>query len=113
MGKFPLVIFERPLDLNGEPSPFPIVSNVYATRERCAMALGLRPDQARQELSLEYARREDRRITPTVIDRARAPVKESVEVGDQVDLRRFPIIRHHRMDGGPYIDMVSVMRDPD
>ncbi len=113
LGKFPLVIFERPLDLNGEPSPFPIVSNVYATRERCAMALGLRPDQARQELSLEYARREDRRIAPVVVERSQAPVKESVEVGDQVDLRRFPIIRHHRMDGGPYIDMVSVMRDPD
>ncbi|MDE3078331.1 MAG: UbiD family decarboxylase, partial [Chloroflexota bacterium] len=33
--------------------------------------------------------------------------------GDDVDLRRFPIVRHHRMDGGPYIDMTLAMRDPD
>jgi 2,5-furandicarboxylate decarboxylase 1 len=113
LGKYPLVVFERPLDLNGEICPFPIITNVYATRERCAMGLGLAPSEARQELSLEYARREDRRIAPIVVSRSDAPVKEVVEVGDQVDLRRFPIIRHHRMDGGPYIDMASVMRDPD
>jgi UbiD family decarboxylase len=113
VGKYPLVVFDRPLDLNGDACPFPIVSNVYATRERCAMALGLRPDQARQELSLEYARREDRRLAPVVVSRVEAPAKEVVEIGAEVDLRRFPIIRHHRMDGGPYIDMASVMRDPD
>lgn len=113
LGKFPLVLFDRPLDLNGEPSPFPIMTNVYATRERCAVALGLAPEQAYQELSLEYARREDGRIPPTVIPRTEALVKEVVRTGEDVDLRALPIVRHHRMDGGPYIDMAGVMRDPD
>src|SRR5215216_859225 len=48
--RFPLVVFDRPLDLNGETSPFPLVTNLYASRQRCALALGLRPDQAYQEL---------------------------------------------------------------
>ncbi len=111
--RYPLVVFERPLDLNGGISAFPLVTNMFATRERCALALGLRPDQAYQELGLEYARREERRVAPHLVPTSAAPVKEVVEVGDAVDLRKFPIVRHHRMDGGPYIDMTSVMRDPD
>src|SRR3954453_19315489 len=87
-GKYPLVIFERPLDLHGEVSDFPIVTNVYATRERCAIAMGLRSEDARQELSLESPRREERRLAPVVIDRSEAPVKQVVQVGDDVDLGR-------------------------
>ncbi len=112
-GHFPLVVFDRPLNLAGEPSGFPVVSNVYATRERCALALGLRPEDARQALALEYAHREEGRLAPVVVAAAAAPVKEVVRKGDQVDLRELPIVRHHRMDGGPYLDMASVMRDPD
>src|SRR5215469_10442738 len=111
--KYPLVVFDRPLDLHGRPCPLPIATNLYATRERCAMALGLRPQDAMLGLSLEYARREEQRIAPEVVDGAEAPVKEVVRTGDQVDLRELPIVRHHDMDAGPYIDMTSVMRDPD
>lgn len=113
LGRFPLVLFERPLDLNGDVSRFPLATNIYATRERCARALGLEFDQAYEELGLEYARREERRIAPLVIPHEAAPVKQVVQVGEAVDLRRFPIVRHHRMDGGPYIDMTPIMRDPD
>ncbi len=111
--KYPLVVFDRPLDLLGRPSPLPIATNIYATRERCAMALGLRAQDAMLGLSLEYARREDQRIAPEIVDASDAPVKELVRTGDQVDLRELPIVRHHDMDAGPYIDMASVMRDPD
>ena len=111
--RYPLVMFDRPLALNGKPSAFPLVSNVYATRERCARALGLRPEQAYQALGMEYARREERRIAPVVIDQSAAPVRNVVRRGEQVDLRELPIVRHHRMDGGPYVDMTPVMRDPD
>ena len=113
LGRYPMVVFDRPLDLFGNVSPFPIATNVYATRQRCAMALGLAAEQAYQELSLEYARREEKRVAPVRIDRAQAPVKQVVRLGDDVDLRTFPIVRHHRMDGGVYIDMTSVMRDPE
>src|SRR5215470_7706709 len=39
--KYPLVVFDRPLDLHGRPGRYPIATNIYATRERCAIALGL------------------------------------------------------------------------
>jgi len=111
--KYPLVVFDRPLDLRGRPSVMPIATNIYATRERCAMALGLPPEEARLGLSLEYARRERALVPPAVITETDAPVKAVVLTGEQVDLRDLPIVRHHAMDAAPYVDMTSVMRDPE
>lgn len=112
-GLYPMVLFERPLNLLGQASPFPLLTNVYASRQRCAMALGLEPRQHRLELSLEYSRREGRRIPPTLLSADSAPVKQVIKTGSGVDLRELPIVRHHRMDPAPYIDMTPVMRDPE
>jgi len=111
--RYPLVLFERPRNLKAEVARFPLVTNVYATRERCALALGLRPEQAMLELSLEYARREECSLAPEVVDRAEAPVKQWVQTDDAADLRELPIVWHHEMDPAPYIDMAVVMQDPD
>src|SRR6266852_1937708 len=102
--KYPLVVFDRPLDLHGRPSPLPIATNIYATRERCAMALGLPAQDAMLRLSLEYARREEQRVAPEIVNASDAPAKEVVQTGDQVDLRELPMVRHHEMDAGPYIE---------
>jgi 2,5-furandicarboxylate decarboxylase 1 len=112
-GKFPLVLFENPRNLHGEPSGFPLASNVFATRQRCAMALDLDPADWRLSLSLEYARRESDLIAPEMVRPADAPVKQVVARGGAVDLQALPIVRHHEMDPAPYIDMAVAMRDPD
>ena len=62
--KFPVLLFEKPLDLNGKPSVFPLLSNVFATRQRCALSLGMKPNEGDLPLSLEYARREDMLLAP-------------------------------------------------
>jgi len=111
--KYPLVYFTNPLNLEGELSKFPVVTNVFATRERCALAMGMDPGQCKLPLSLEYAAREAHRLPVEVVPLNRAPVKEVVHVGDSVNLRKFPIVRHHEMDLGPYIDMIPIMRDPE
>src|SRR4051812_33094295 len=49
-GEFPAVEFSKPLNVHGEPSKFPILANLWATRERCAAALGLPKSQAGVEL---------------------------------------------------------------
>ncbi len=112
-GKFPLLLFEDPLNLHGRPSGFPLASNLFALRQRCAVVLDLDPDDWRLPLSLEYARRENQLIEPQVVRAAEAPVKEVVARGEEVDLRGLPIVRHHEMDPAPYIDMAVAMRDPD
>lgn len=112
-GLFPLTLFEKPLNLKGEISAFPLATNVFATRQRCALALGTDPEKWKLDLSMEYAKREASPRPPSIIAPEFAPVKEVIKTGNDVDLREFPIVRHHGMDGGPYIDMTVVSKDPD
>ncbi len=112
-GRYPMAVFHQPLNLHGEVSEFPLVTNVYAQRERCALALGLPITDAKFPLSLEYGEREQGRIAPTVVGPGDSPVKQVIKKGDEADLREFPIVRHHHMDPAPYIDMTPVMKDLD
>ena len=111
--RFPVLFFEKPLNLEGKPSAFPLLSNVFATRRRCALALGMRPEEEGLPLSLEYARREDRLLAPVKIPARTAPVKQVIKRGDDANLHELPVVRHHAMDPAPYIDMTPVVRDPD
>ena len=52
-------------------------------------------------------------MKPIVVSHSEAPVKEVVQLGDVVDLYDLPILRHHYMDGGPYIVMPTVVKDKD
>jgi len=108
---FPLVVFKNPLNLKNEPSPFYVISNVFATRERCALALDLPSDKANFDLSLRYAQRTKNFLKPIIVKKEDAPVKEVVVKGEDLDLRNYPIVRHHEMDPAPYIDMVVCFRD--
>jgi 2,5-furandicarboxylate decarboxylase 1 len=107
--RYPTVVFTNPTNLLGERSRFPIVSNVFATREHCALALGLDPRRPGMELSLGYSALERRQIEPIVVSRDEAPVKEQLLVGDQADIRILPIVRHYEMDLGPVLTMAQVM----
>ncbi len=111
--KFPALLFDKPLDIEGKPSSFPLLSNVFATRRRCALALGLDPKDEGLALSLEYARREEKLIPPVVVPADEAPVKEVVKQGDEANVYEFPVVRHHAMDPAPYLDMTPVMKDPE
>jgi UbiD family decarboxylase len=113
MKKFPVLFFERPFNLKGNASPFPLLSNVFATRRRCALSLGMSPEDARLPLSLEYARREEKLISPVTVSNKEAPVREVVKRGQDADLYEFPVVRHHAMDPAPYIDMTPIMKDPE
>src|SRR5439155_304455 len=53
------------------------------------------------------------REAPHEVIRVEKPVNEVVRTGDAADLSDLPIVRHHRMDPAPYIDMTPVMRDPE
>ncbi len=113
IGRFPALLFERPINLYGQEAILKLITNIFATRQNCTLALGLSQEKWKLELSLEYARREGNLISPNVIEKSSAPVKELVKIGNEADLKSLPIVRHHEMDGGPYIDMTPVMKDPD
>jgi len=111
--RFPLLLCERVKNLNGELSPFQVVTNVFASREKCAVALDLPKDSWRMETSYTFAQRSGQRVKPVLIDKAEAPVKEVIRRGAAVDLRELPVLTHHAMDGYPYLVDAVVAPDPD
>jgi 2,5-furandicarboxylate decarboxylase 1 len=97
--KYPVIIVEKPILDNGEESPFPVVTNLTASREISAAALGIDP----RRVAMQYGARVEQRVAPVVVPREEAPVKEVVEKGGDVNLLKFPILTHNYMDPGPYI----------
>jgi len=98
----PVLLFER---VKG--TPFPVVTNVHASRGRLAQALACPPD----EMLRTYLRAMERPVAPRMV--STGPVKEVVLTGDRVDLYALPQIVHHEGDAGPYFTAaISFAKDP-
>jgi len=106
----PILIFDRPLNLHGRVSDIRLVMNCEISQRKIQIALGVPPEMDRAEMARECLRREEKRIKPVIVDKSEAPVKEVIRTGSEVDLFELPLMRHHEMDGGPYIDMPSIGR---
>ena len=64
-GRYPVVIFR-----NVRGSKIPVVTNVHASFQRLAMAIGLPACTTVPEFTREYSRREDHPIEPVMVSRA-------------------------------------------
>lgn len=113
LGRFPAVLFEHVKDVEGKSTEFKLITNVFATRKKCAIALDLPSHKWRMEVSLEYAKRQRKLIKPEIISEEEAPVKEVNKVGEEVNIRKLPVVTHHEMDGQPYFTTAVVAADPD
>lgn len=112
-GQRPMVLFEDTLDMLGRPSGIPVASNSFADRRRCALALDLPAHDSGLALSLGYAELDERRIPPTIVEGAAAPVKDLIVRGGDVDTRVLPIPAHSEGDYGPCLTMTLAVKDPE
>ena len=112
-GEFPAVEFSKPLNTHGEPSQFPLLANMWATRERCAAALELPKSKAGVELSAYFAQTVSKKIDPVVVKSDQAPVHAHVLQGDKADMFMLPAVRHAEMDLGGAFTMAVCSRPPD
>ncbi|MEM2703736.1 MAG: UbiD family decarboxylase [Candidatus Bathyarchaeia archaeon] len=110
---FPAVLFNRVKNAKGESSQFKLITNIFASRKKCALALDLPKDKWRMEVPLRYAERQKTLIKPIIIDRKKAPCKEVIKVGEDLDIRDLPVVTHHEMDGQPYFTTAVVAADPE
>lgn len=111
-GEFPAVLFEKTRNVHGDASPFPILTNLWGTRERCAEMLGLPAHQSKSELGLKFAELMRQHIAPEIVKRDEAPVQAHVYEGDRADMWMLPAVRHFEMDLGPVLTMAHVMHAP-
>jgi 2,5-furandicarboxylate decarboxylase 1 len=106
------VVFENVKNMKSSPSAFPLLYNLFATRSLCASAIGLPPTADRMELTHELSRLEREAGSTTVVPAREAPVKQNVLTREKADLRCLPIGMHHKLDVGPYLTMICVMKSP-
>lgn len=94
--KFPIVIFENLKNANGQASEFPLLSNYFASRGLCAMAL----DSTVAKVGLDYDARSKNLTRPVVIAKESAPCKQVVRKDGAANLFDFPVPIPYHMEGG-------------
>ena len=109
--KFPVLIFNKALGLNGKVSPVRVCMNAEISQNKIQIALGVPRTMTRAQMGDECLKREAKPLKPVVIAKTEAPVKEVVQTGAAADLYELPVLRHAEMDGGPYIVMASAVKD--
>src|SRR6266542_605919 len=98
----PVLLFEK---VKG--TPFPVLTNLHASRSRLALAMSSAPE----DMLKSYLRAMERPIAPRVVETG--PVKDVILTGDRVNLYDLPQIIHHEGDAGPYITAaISFAKDP-
>jgi UbiD family decarboxylase len=108
----PMVLFDNIADYK---RGYRVASNIFSNNVRTALALGL-PLNApiMEQIKLWRDKEKFLKLIPPV-EVNTGPIKENIQVGDEVDLYKFPVPKWHHLDGGRYIgtgDMV-ITRDPD
>jgi len=80
---------------------------------RIALALEMPKDTTIKALILEYVKRIGKPVKPITV--ATGPCKENIDVGEEVNLLKFPVPKWHVRDGGRYIGTwhICIMKDPD
>ena len=102
MRRRPVLLFEK---VKG--TPFPVLTNLHASRSRLALAMSAAPE----DMLRRYLRAMERPIPPRVV--ATGPVKDVVLTGGRINLLDLPQIVHHEGDAGPYITAaISFAKDP-
>ena len=66
-GRFPVTLFKKTKDLKGGDSKFPILHNVFATRQYIAMAVGMEPSNYRMELATHMGELQKKPVNYDVI----------------------------------------------
>ena len=109
-GRFPVTIFRQVKNLKGEPSQFPLVHNILATRSFLAMTVGLEPSNYRMGLVTRLGEMQESPIDYEVIAPNQAPVMENVWRGEEADITRLPAACYHEKDAGPYFVMACALK---
>ncbi len=128
-GGGPALLFERPVQDDGAESPIPVAINLYGSRRRMALALGV---ERLDEIGDRIAEMLDLKVPSGLLGKlamlpklaemakfpprtggGRPPCQEVVWQGAEIDLDRIPFLQTWPGDGGRYITLPMVItRDP-
>lgn len=110
--KTPVLVFHNVRTEHGRKSAWPVVTNLVCSRRRCAEAVGTTMQGAAADLAYRI---EHNKLPPLVVSPDKAPCKEvKLRIPQDLSLWDLPAVRHHSMDGGPFITGgLLTAKDPD
>ena len=108
----PALLFDQ---IKGFPTGFRIFTNATSNVQRAALALGIDPRLSPLDTLKAWMEVRSGLQPRKPVEVNDADFLENSDVGDAVDLGKFPVPHWHLRDGGPYIGSGSlvIMRDPD
>lgn len=106
MGGGPAVVFE-----NVAGGDIPVVGNIFGTMDRFALACGFEPGQTIDTYRDLFLEKMNPKGWKKPVEVASAPCQEVVLTGEEIDLYKFPILKWHPDDGGPYITWPLVIAE--
>ena len=107
----PAILVNQPRLANGKISETPVLTNIFASRELSAKALGI--DNHRNSAKA-LSNIVTKAIDPIKIDPKTAPVRKVIYQNEQADLLQLPALRQHEGDAGHYVTCGHVVTfDPD
>ena len=98
--RFPVLVLDRVVNILGQESPYPVVTNLLSSRSRCAEIIGSTYENVGYAF---YQGMSQKRLKPVIVQREEAPVKQVRVVGDHINLFELPALMHHETDPGVYI----------
>jgi 4-hydroxy-3-polyprenylbenzoate decarboxylase len=127
-GGGPALLFEHVLLDDGARSAFPVAINLFGSMRRMSLALGVSnldeigeritrlmdlkvPDGLVAKLSLIPKLLEVARFPPRTLRGSTPPCQEVVWQGNQIDLRKIPVMTTWPEDGGPFITLPMVISE--
>lgn len=85
-----------------------MVNNLFANRDFLAAAF----DCPKEDVPLRFAQCYEQRVKPIMV--TEAPVQQKIYTGDEINVFRYPFIKHAPRDGGRYISAgIVIAKDPE
>ena len=108
----PCILFENVKDY---PKGFRISNGTTGNWRRVALSLGLPANTPVREIYKTYEEKLEKKIPPTIVGKDKAPCKQNIMLGEDVDLHKFPCPMIHTGDGGRYVGTwdIVICKDPD
>ncbi|MDP2916796.1 MAG: UbiD family decarboxylase [Dehalococcoidia bacterium] len=107
-GSFPVIYCHKI-----EGSEIPLVSNFFGSYDLMGMALDMKPKANKEDIFHEFRRRMEKPIPEKTVPASKAPVKEVILRGKDVDLGLLPINHHNELNSTKYVTIGNtVCRNP-
>ncbi|MBI4788107.1 MAG: phenylphosphate carboxylase subunit beta [Chloroflexi bacterium] len=91
----PALLFENVKDYGS-----PVLTSACTTTNRLALIMGMPKETSLVEIMREWVKRTKTKVPPRFVDKA--PCKENIDMGDKVNLFKFPVPKVYPKDGGRF-----------